>query len=86
MEKLDELRIRINGVDEKIASLLRERSDIVKEIGETKRNLGVGVENKGREEEVIKKVRDMLPDDLKDLVEEIYRTIIKTSKDYQNRL
>lgn len=86
MEKLEELRLRINDVDEKIVLLLKERFDIAKEIGETKKNLGLDVENKGREEEVVKKVRDMLPDDLKDLAEEIYRTIIKTSKDYQNRL
>lgn len=86
MEKLEELRLRINDVDEKIVLLLKERFDIAKEIGETKKNLGLDVENKGREEEVVKKVRDMLPDDLKDLAEEIYRTIIKTSKDYQKKL
>jgi len=86
MEKLEELRLRINDVDEKIVLLLKERFDIAKEIGETKKNLGLDVENKGREEEVVKKVRDMLPYDLKDLAEEVYRTIIKTSKDYQKKL
>ena len=86
MEKLEELRLRINDVDEKIVLLLKERFDIAKEIGEIKKNLGLSVENKGREEEVVKKVRDMLPGDLKDLAEEIYRTIIKTSKDYQKKL
>ena len=86
MEKLEELRLRINDVDEKIVLLLKERFDIAKEIGETKKDLGLDVENKGREEEVVKKVRDMLPGDLKDLAEEIYRTIIKTSKDYQKKL
>ena len=86
MEKLEELRKRINDVDDRISALLKERFDIVKEIGEAKKNLGVNVENKDREADVIAAVRDRLPEGLKDYAEEIYRVIIKASKDYQRTL
>ena len=86
MEKLEELRKRIDGVDEQICALLKERFDLVKEVGEAKKNLGVNVENKDREQEVIEAVRNRLPEELKDYAEEIYRTIIKVSKEYQKTL
>ena len=86
MEKLEELRKRIDGVDEQICALLKERFDLVKEVGEAKKNLGVNVENKDREQEIIEAVRNRLPEELKDYAEEIYRTIIKVSKEYQKTL
>lgn len=84
--ELKELREKIDGVDEKICALLKERFDLVKEVGETKKNLGVNVENKDRENEVVAAVRERLPEEIKDYAEEIYRAIIKTSKDYQKTL
>ncbi|MBO4554881.1 MAG: chorismate mutase [Clostridia bacterium] len=86
MEKLEELRKRIDGVDEQICALLKERFDLVKEVGEAKKNLGVNVENKDREQEIIEAVRNRLPEELKDYAEEIYRTIFKVSKEYQKTL
>ena len=86
MEKLEELRKRIDGVDEQICALLKERFDLVKEVGKAKKNLGANVENKDRENEVIEAVRNRLPEELKDYAEEIYRAIFKTSKDYQRTL
>ena len=84
--ELEELREKIDGVDEKICALLKERFDLVKEVGEAKKKLGVNVENKDREKEVVEAVRNRLPDELKDYAEEIYRVIIKTSKDFQRTL
>ena len=84
--ELGELREKIDGVDEKICALLKERFDLVKEVGEAKKKLGVNVENKDREKEVVEAVRNRLPNELKDYAEEIYRVIIKTSKDFQRTL
>lgn len=84
--ELNELREKIDGVDEKICALLKERFDLVKEVGEAKKKLGVNVENKDREKEVVEAVRNRLPNELKDYAEEIYRVIIKTSKDFQRTL
>ena len=84
--QLNEIRQKIDGVDEKICALLKERFDLVKEVGEAKKNLGVNVENKDRENEVVEAVRNRLPEELKDYAEEIYRVIIKTSKDFQRTL
>ena len=84
--ELNELREKIDGVDEKICALLKERFDLVKEVGEAKKKLGVNVENKDREKEVVEAVRNRLPNELKDYAEEIYCVIIKTSKDFQRTL
>ena len=84
--KLDELRTKIDGVDERICALLKERFDLVKEVGAAKKELGANVENKDREREVIERVRSKMPDELKDYAEDVFRLLIEESKDLQKKL
>ena len=84
--KLDELRTKIDGVDERICALLKERFDLVKEVGEAKKELGANVENRDREREVIERVRNAMPDELKDYAEDVFRLLIEESKDLQKKL
>ncbi|MBQ3755127.1 MAG: chorismate mutase [Clostridia bacterium] len=84
--KLDELRTKIDDVDERICALLKERFDLVKEVGEAKKELGANVENKDREREVIERVRNAMPDELKDYAEDVFRLLIEDSKDLQKKL
>ena len=86
MEKLEELRKRIDGVDEQICALIKERFDFVKEVGEAKKELGAHVENIDREREVIERVRNAMPDELKDYAEDVFCLLIKESKDLQKKL
>ena len=84
--KLDELRTKIDDVDERICALLKERFDLVKEVGEAKKELGANVENRDREREVIERVRNAMPDELKDYAEDVFRLLIEESKDLQKKL
>ena len=84
--KLDELRTKIDDVDERICALLKERFDLVKEVGEAKKELGANVENRDREKEVIERVRNAMPDELKDYAEDVFRLLIEESKDLQKKL
>lgn len=84
--KLDELRTKIDDVDERICALLKERFDLVKEVGEAKKELGANVENMDREREVIERVRNAMPHELKDYAEDVFRLLIEDSKDLQKKL
>ena len=84
--QLDEIRQRIDDVDERICALLIERFDLVKEVAKAKKECGIQVENIDREREVIERIRAKMPDELKDYTEEVFRLLIEKSKDYQNKL
>lgn len=51
--KLKELRADIDEVDNEICQLIAERAELARQIGREKRALGMPIENKEREEEVI---------------------------------
>ncbi|GAB6101763.1 hypothetical protein JCM16138_09860 [Thermococcus atlanticus] len=55
MERLHELRKRIDMIDEQIIELLEERVRIAREIGEIKRELGLPIRDEKREEEVLRR-------------------------------
>ena len=84
--QLDEIRQKINDVDERICALLVERFDLVKEVAKAKKECGAQVENKDREREVIERIRQEMPDELKDYAEEVFRLLIEESKDLQRKL
>lgn len=53
MDKIKDLRLKINKIDEKLFELIVERMDFAKEIGEIKKVNGLGIVDKDREKEVI---------------------------------
>jgi len=85
--KLDKNRIKIDRVDARILVLLQRRADIVREIGELKRNGGAPIVDRKRENEVIRRVAEhnggLLPERA---VTRIYRTILRESRQMQREL
>lgn len=81
MEKITALRQKIDEIDDKILSLLKERIEISKKIGEIKRKQGIPVKDLRREEEKYSQVKEkalklgLNPED----VTNIYRKIIDMS-------
>ncbi len=55
MERIHELRGRIDEIDEKVLKLLDERVAVAKEIGKMKRERGVSITDTDREEEVLER-------------------------------
>ena len=78
MEIILELRKRIDEVDERILHLLKERVEICKTIGATKREHGIPIRDSSRENELCKRVMEkatkleLNPNQ----VESVYREII----------
>ncbi|WP_457754722.1 chorismate mutase [Thermococcus sp.] len=74
MEKLYELRKRIDEIDEQIIELLEERVRIAKEIGEIKRELNLSIRDEKREKEVLKRVGKF---------KEVFEKIVEVCRDVQ---
>ncbi len=78
MEKIRVLREEIDAIDTKILHLLKQRVEVCKNIGETKRGHGISIRDSKREDEQIAhlvKTAKMLDLDPQE-VETVYREII----------
>lgn len=82
--KLEELREIIDKTDEQLIKLFVERMAVCSEIGEFKRKNGLPVEDALREAEKVRAVRAMVPDELKDSIEELYECIFELSRRHQS--
>lgn len=85
MTELEELRNKIDSVDGEIVPLLLRRLSLSREIGEYKKENALPVEDKKREEEMIRRLTENAGDDGK-YIEELYKIIFKMSREAQNQL
>ncbi|MBO8173775.1 MAG: chorismate mutase [Thermococcus sp.] len=74
MERLHELRKRVDEIDEQIIKLLEERLRIAREIGEIKRGLNLPIRDEKREEEVLRKAGKF---------REVFEKIVEVCRDVQ---
>lgn len=81
--KLDEIRNKIDCLDDKMAELYRERMFLSKLVGEEKNISGTPVENKIREKEILRRVTFDMEEALKLYTKQVFTTIFETSKAYQ---
>ena len=84
--KLDELRIKIDEIDEKMRELFIQRLRIVKDVALEKMANNLPVENIEREKQMIEYHLSSIEDGYKDLYQEFLQDIVKISKDYQIKL
>lgn len=80
-EDLSELRNQIDELDQKLINLLSQRFETVDEILEIKKEMGEDIRDRGREQEVIEKARDLAREKGLDplFVEDFLRLIISRS-------
>ncbi|MFZ2189885.1 MAG: chorismate mutase [Candidatus Magasanikiibacteriota bacterium] len=85
---LELLRQEIDKIDKNILENLKKRFVLTKQIGELKKQLGLDVVDKGREEELMKKYHDWAEEfDLGvELVKSIFLLVINESKKQQELL
>ena len=86
MERLEELREKIDGIDDEIVALYRSRMEVCKDIALFKSSKGLPVLNTVRESQVLSRVMKGMPDELSVFVRQLFSTILETSKAYQDRL
>jgi len=71
LERIHELRERIDKIDEKILKLLDERVEVAKKIGEIKRERNISITDTEREEVVLEQAKGY---------EAVFEEIINTCK------
>lgn len=83
---LEELRKKIDKLDDEIAKLYLERQSVVKEIGEEKARNRTAVADPSREKQIIARVTKSADDEQKIYLKRVFETIMETSRAYQRRL
>ena len=82
--KIEELREKINSLDDRIIKLLEERFSISKEIGKIKFNSESAILDKNREREIINRLDMNTKIISKEPVDMIYQNIFKVSREIQS--
>ena len=83
---LDKQRAEIDAIDREVVSLFERRMQVVMEVARIKKENGMAIFDVSREKEVIAKVQSYLKDaTLKEELAEAYETLMKVSKDYQQK-
>jgi len=82
---LEELRKEIDEIDAELPGLLMKRMDVSRRVGEYKRAKGLQVYDPAREQIIIDKIKEKAGEDeaLAGALEEIYRDILRISKNLQ---
>lgn len=83
---IEELRGEIDKIDNELSSLYVDRMKACKGIGELKKNSGSAVNVSARENEILMRVTENAPDELKVYVKQLYDQIFMLSKSYQSSL
>ena len=81
--ELEEIRKQINITDDRIAELFIERMKLCKEVSEYKIKNDLPVFQKDREEQVLQRMSDMFPKNMKESSQVLYQTIMDISKCFQ---
>ena len=82
---LNELRKKIDEVDNGILDLFEKRIALSREIGNTKRENGAETFDPSREEAKLKRVDELAGFESRPYVRDLYRTLMDLSKDHQNK-
>jgi len=82
---INEIRSRIDAVDERLLEAFLERMRCVDEVAEYKKLNGLFLENRVREQEILQKVQDN-SGNYGEYAQEFFSTLIELSKSRQNEL
>ena len=83
---LEKERKAIDRIDGKILKLLEERMGASARIAEIKKAEGLKITDSGREKEILEKIESMSSPDFADGNKQVWKAIIKASKDHQKKL
>ena len=84
---LKEIRTQIDAIDKQMASLFQKRMELVKEVATYKAQNNLPIEDKDREQELIKKNVSYIQDEsLREYYPSVLETMMSESKRYQKRL
>ena len=84
---IEDWRVEIDKIDAELLRLLNARAEIAVRVGESKREAGLSVLNRGREREVIERARRDNRGPLDgEAVERLFRAVIRESRRLQTQM
>jgi len=83
MSNLDNIRLEIDRVNNEILELLKERFELVKQVGDYKKKHNLDIYVKSREDKILKKLSDGRDNIPKESVEKIFLTIMEESRNFE---
>ena len=83
MSDLEDIRSKIDKVDDEIVNAYIKRMELCKNVAIIKKNENKAVNDYEREKKVLFRITENVPDELKIFVKELYGTIFASSKSYQ---
>ena len=87
MDKLEELRKRIDIVDSQLVTLLEERFELVAEVAAYKLDNNLPVLHANREKEVIEKnTACVAKEDFKEYIGDTLKAMMEVSRKYQSKI
>ena len=85
-EKIEEIRKKIDSIDDAIVRLLEERASLSLEIGMQKHEEDAAIEDPGREASILERLKGMvIPPLTYQMVEDLYRLIFSISRSLQSK-
>ena len=82
--ELNEIRQSIDKIDDQISALYLQRMDLVKQVGQAKKQSGKAVFDPEREKKILLRITDGdMTDDMKIYLKRVFESIFETSKAYQ---
>ena len=82
---INELREKIDTIDNQIIELLDERFDVAKAIGEEKKKNNIQVLDSNREQAILDKVDSKASKEHAEYIKQIYIKIMEQSREYQKK-
>ena len=80
---LQDYRMQINEIDERLTELFAQRMQVAAGIAEYKKANGLPVLDSSREEQKLQSIAESLPEELKGYGVELYKKIMELSRSYQ---
>ena len=80
---LEEIRLNIDLIDDKMADLYGERMKLVSQVSEAKKQTGKAVNDPDRERKILLRVSDRVDEDVQVYLKRVFETMFETSKAYQ---
>lgn len=82
--KLDDIRRQIDKVDDEISKLYLKRMQLISDITDCKKQNAVMVEDKGREEDILRRITADVDEEKRKYIISLYEKIFHDSKQYQS--
>ena len=83
---MDDYRNQINDIDKEIVKLYTERMEVVKKIGQYKKENNLPVKDSRREKELLEKITEMAGDEYENDVRSLYSLMFELSRSSQRKM